>query len=69
MFKCFACGEPIYNPELPCMKCGYKFDAGDNTYCPNNNFGLCSITEIPCTYGTKWNTYGIKNKADNESEF
>ena len=23
--KCFACGEPIYNRQLPCPKCGYKF--------------------------------------------
>ena len=67
MYKCFACGEPIYNLDLPCPKCGYKFDAGEDKYCPNSNFGLCSVTEIPCTFGLNWNICRIKNKVDNES--
>ena len=69
MYKCFACGEPIYNKAAPCPKCGYQFSAADDRYCPNNKFGLCGITEIPCTYGIYWNTCGIKNKVDNESTF
>ena len=68
MMKCFACGEIIYNLDLPCPKCGYKFTADESKHCPNSKFGLCGITEIPCTYGLNWNTCGIKNKADNESE-
>lgn len=67
--KCFACGEPIYNNNIPCPKCGYKFSAGDNRYCPNSNFGKCCITESICAYGIGWQTCPTKNKADNESEF
>ena len=67
--KCFACGEPLYNMQMPCPKCGYKFSAGDTRYCPNSNFGLCQITEIPCSKGNKWQTCEIKNKADKESWF
>lgn len=67
--KCFACGEPLYNRQLPCPKCGYKFTVDDNRYCPNNKFGLCSIIEIPCTYGINWQTCPTKNKIDQESRF
>ena len=44
MFECFACGEPIYNRDIPCPKCGYKFDV-ENRYC--NKFG-CAISNT-CT--------------------
>ena len=69
MNKCLACGEPIYNYTRPCPKCGYKFDVADNRYCPNNKFGLCVISEIPCTYGIGWQICPTKTKVDNESEF
>ena len=64
---CLACGEEIYNYQMPCPKCGYKFSAGDNRYCPNNKYGICQVTEIPCREGIRWATCGIKNKADSES--
>ena len=68
MFKCFACGEPIYNKDMPCQKCGYKFDAGDDRVCPNSDFGRCRITEVLCTKGIHWQTCSVKNEVDNESE-
>ena len=67
--KCFACGEPLYNRQLPCPKCGYKFNANDNKDCPNSHFGLCRITEIPCTKGIRWQMCEVKIKADKESWF
>lgn len=67
--KCFACGAPIYNKNFACPNCGYKFTAGDNRYCPNMNFGLCSITEIPCTLGVDWHKCSIKEKAEKDSRF
>lgn len=67
--KCFACGEPLYNLQMPCPKCGYKFTVDDNRYCPNCHFGLCKIQEIPCRYGNSWQKCPTKNKIDNESEF
>lgn len=67
--KCFACGEAIYNVNLPCPKCGYKFTAGDNRYCPNMNFGTCGITESMCNKGVNWQTCTIKIKTDSESAF
>lgn len=66
MITCFACGSPIYNTAVPCPKCGYKF-SDDIRYCPNMRFGLCTITEIPCTEGTFWQTCPIKNNVDKES--
>lgn len=67
--KCFNCGTNIINSSVPCPKCGYKFSADDTRYCPNSTFGLCTISEIPCTYGVGWQTCPVKVKADNESEF
>ena len=67
--RCFDCGEYIYNSSVPCPKCGYMFTADNARYCPNSVFGLCSISEIPCTYGISCQTCPIKAKADQESEF
>lgn len=67
MLKCFSCGSPIYNSRIPCPKCGYSFTAADNRYCPNMNYGICSITEIPCKEGINYATCAVKNKADTES--
>lgn len=65
--KCFSCGTTIINYNLPCPKCGYKFTADDNRYCPNMRFGLCSISEIPCTEGINYALCALKNKADQET--
>ena len=69
MNRCFACNQPIKSAAVPCPHCGYKFTADDDRYCPNMNFGLCRISEIPCTYGISWQTCPTKNKVEEESGF
>ena len=64
--KCFNCDSIIQSAEIPCPKCGYMYSETQR-YCPNSNFGLCQITEIPCREGISWQRCSIKNKADNES--
>ena len=65
--KCFACNNPLYNMDLPCPHCGYKFTAGENQHCPNLKFGVCAITEHLCNMGNNYSRCNVKNKADSES--
>lgn len=67
MLTCFSCGAVIQNSLVPCPKCGYKYTADDNRYCPNMHYGLCKITEMPCREGINYATCAIKNKVDRES--
>ena len=48
MGKCFVCGARLLNINLPCPKCGYKFDTEDNKECPNRRGAVCRITKGIC---------------------
>ena len=45
--KCFACGKEIGN-NIECPECGYSFTFENTSKCPDNDEGICIITENPC---------------------
>ena len=64
---CFACDEPLLNPNEPCPKCGYRFDDLEDIYvCPNCKCGLCLITENMCMRGADYFECPEKIKIDDE---
>ena len=70
MQSCFACGSRILNVNLPCPKCGYKFDADDNLICPNRNVAVCELTGETCTVtGLDYSKCPVKNEADKEADY
>lgn len=64
--KCFVCKAILTNINLPCPKCGYKFSADTNEYCPNNKFGKCELSGEMCTQGINYSLCPVKAKADSE---
>ena len=66
---CFACKKPIRTQSVNCPHCGYRFTVDENNYCPNSNYGVCSITENMCTRGTQFQLCPTKLEADKNSPF
>ena len=69
VMKCFACGNPIKFPQLPCPHCGYQFTADNNKSCPNISFANCTLTGNLCQHAGHYGKCPIKNEVERESGY